>query len=271
MTRAIPSGARFFYGLAVAGVVAAIVYGWGSGGGLSGSATFGLLGGVGEQLGVTILLFFAAAAALLGVASTAFRDADPDAVTALAGSERLPEAVPPGTWNVWPAIGAVAAGVMMIGLASSPAMFVLGSIVMGVVVVEWMVAAWADRATGDPEANRQIRNRFMHPVEIPLFAAIGIIVMVLCVSRVLLALPEYGSDAVAIGLAVLILVTATLLALRPTLRRTVVVVIVAIFAVAVIAGGIIGAAHGTRDYEKHSDDTEAPTGESGLGVVQDLS
>jgi len=33
----------------------------------------------------------------------------------------------------------------------------------------------ADRATGDPVANRKIRNRFMYPFEVPIFGAIGIL------------------------------------------------------------------------------------------------
>ena len=34
---------------------------------------------------------------------------------------------------------------------------------LAVVVVEWTVQVWADRATGDPEVNRAIRNRLMYP------------------------------------------------------------------------------------------------------------
>ena len=53
-----------------------------------------------------------------------------------------------------------------------------GVIVGIVVLLEWMVSAWSERATGDPEVNRRIRNRVMNPIEIPLFGAIGVAVNV---------------------------------------------------------------------------------------------
>ena len=47
-----------------------------------------------------------------------------------------------------------------------------------VVLLEWMVSAWADRASGDEAANRRIRNRIMYPLEIPVFGAIGMVLFV---------------------------------------------------------------------------------------------
>jgi uncharacterized membrane protein len=244
-------GSRFFLTLAMLAVVAAVIAGWGDKGGLSGSVSFGLLGGVGDHLAVTVLGFLALAATFICGVTTALRDADAEAVTAVAGVDRLPEATAPRTANYWPVIAAFAAGVMMVGLASSPVLFLVGAIIAGISLVEWMVHAWADRATGDPEANVQIRNRFMYPIEIPLFGALAIVVLVLCLSRVLLAVSEIGSDIIAAGFALVVLVTATILALRPQLKKAVLTVVLVILAVVVITAGIIGAAHGTRDYEKH--------------------
>ena len=83
--------------------------------------------------------------------------------------------------------------VLVIGLAVGPIMFTIGMVGLAICLVEWAVRSWSDRATGDPEVNRSIRNRFMQPVEIPALAVIGIAGMVLAVSRILLALPKIGS------------------------------------------------------------------------------
>jgi hypothetical protein len=251
MSRLITTGSKLYFGIAGLAAVAAVIYGYGSGGGLSGPPTLGLLGGVGELAGYTILVSLSGVAACLGAMTAAYRDADAEAVIAAAGAERLPAAVPPRTASYWPALGAVAVVLVMIGLADSPGLVILGGAIGGIVVIEWMVHAWSDRATGDPEANREIRNRFMNPIEIPLFGAVGIIVLVLSVSRVLLALPEYGSDAVAIAFAVLVLGVCALIATRPQVRRTVVVALLVLLAIAVIAAGLVAAASGTRSYEKH--------------------
>ena len=71
--------------------------------------------------------------------------------------------------------------------------FVLGLLGLTICLVEWSARAWADRATGDAEVNRSIRDRLMHPVETPIAAVLGIGLIVLAVSRILLALPKIGS------------------------------------------------------------------------------
>ena len=254
MGRMVTTGAKWFFGLATLGLLAAVVYGWGSRGGLTGSATGGLVRGVGEHAGYTVLAFMALAAAGLGAVIVAVRDADAEALTAVSPAETVPEAAPPASASYWPAIAALGAGVAVIGLAVGSLLFVIGMFVVGIALVEWTVQAWADRATGDPEANRQIRNRFMHPIEFPVAGALAIGVVVLSVSRVLLAISATAASAAAIVFATAVLVTAGLLAWRPQLKRTVVAAIVALFAVVVLAGGIIAAANGSRSFEEHHED-----------------
>ena len=54
------------------------------------------------------------------------------------------------------------------------------------VLVEWMVLAWSDRATGDPETNRLVRNRIMAPFEVPLAGFLVVAGSVVAFSRLLL-------------------------------------------------------------------------------------
>ena len=101
----------------------------------------------------------------------------------------------------------------MLGLVISPVLFVAGLVLAGIAAIEWLIQAWADRATGDPATNAQIRNRLMYPVEIPLAGAHRHrLVVVAAFSRVLLALPKEGSNAIAIGVAALILAVGALVA-----------------------------------------------------------
>ena len=57
---------------------------------------------------------------------------------------------------------------MVLGLVVSNVLFVAGFFVLLAVLVEWMVLAWSDRATGDPDTNRLVRNRVIGPYEVPL-------------------------------------------------------------------------------------------------------
>jgi len=246
----ITTGAKYFFGLAALAFLGAAVYGWGAHGGLSGVLTLGLRGGVGEHAGLVVLLTAGGAAAFLGGLTIAFRDADAEAVQAYAQLDSVPEVPPARTNSYWPVLGAAAAACAVVGLVASTQLFVFAVLVGVVVLLEWMVAAWADRATGDPAVNRRIRNRIMNPIEIPVFGAIGAVALVLCVSRVLLAVDETTSAIVAIAFAAFVLAAGFLLAFAPRATRSLLAAVCVLAALGVIAGGIISAAHGSRTYEK---------------------
>ncbi|MEY2465164.1 MAG: hypothetical protein QOH64_3302 [Acidimicrobiaceae bacterium] len=251
------TGSKYFFFLGTLAAVGAAVYGLGSRGGLNGVLTLGQGGGVGDHVGVMVLVMTGAVAFFVGGALLAFRDADAEAVQQLAGAEHVPQVEAPQGARYWPAIGAVAAAVVAVGLVTGSLLVLLGLIVALVVLLEWMISSWADRATGDHETNRRIRNRLMYPIEIPVFGAIGIVVLVLCVSRVLLALSSNAASAAAIGFASLVLVAAFVIAASPKAARTIVAVVIALGSIGVIAGGIIGAAEGSRTFEKHTEEPKS--------------
>ena len=84
------TGAKYFFGVTLFGLVAALVYGFGSGGGLLGVLTLGLRGGAGELFGMVVLASVAASALFLGLVIIAFRDADAEALAAYAHTDVVP-------------------------------------------------------------------------------------------------------------------------------------------------------------------------------------
>jgi hypothetical protein len=246
----ITTGSKFFFGLALAALLAAWVYGLSTGGDPVGVVAAGAKGAVGEHLGYTILASVAVLSAFLGCVVVAFRDADPEAQAAVVGTE-VPPATPPASASAWPAVGAFGLVLAAIGLVVGSPLFLAGLGVVAIVLIEWMVQAWADRATGDPEVNRALRNRVMMPIEIPATAVICIGLLVLGVSRVLLALPAVGATVVAIAVASLILLAASLLAVRPRVGANLVATLAVVGGLAVAVGGIVGAAVGPHEVEEH--------------------
>lgn len=244
-------GSKLFIGLGVAFLGAAIVYGIVTGGDL-GVLTVGWWGGVGEHLGYGVLLGAALASLLVGVILVWIRDADAEDVTALAGTERLPRAMPPLSRNYWGAIAGFGVGCVLLGLSVSELFLLVGVVLLVVAAAEWLILDWADQATGDPVANRTIRNRIMLPLEVPVFGALAIGVFALGVSRVFLAVPAMGAVALASILATIIFGFAVAFAYRPEwFRPQLVSGLVAGFAVLVLVGGVVGAAVGPREFKDY--------------------
>lgn len=281
----ITPGARLFFGFALVGLIATIVYGLSTGqatdgdylGVVDASAWRGVIslgwsGGIGDHVGYLTLLGFTAVSGGIGGVLVAFRDADAEAVAQLTPSGDVPPSQAPTAANYWPAVAGAGAGVLIVGLVAHEAFVVIGMIILGVTAAEWAVTAWADRATGDPETNRVIRNRLMQPIEIPVVAAAGGVVMVLATSRILLAVTEFSAIWVATAVAAIIVGVAVLFLLLPKASPSIVAGIIVLLALGVIAGGIITAAIGQRDIEEHEEDhgeeiTEVEEGESAAALT----
>ncbi len=252
----ITTGSKFFYALAGLLFLTAVVYGYSTGdGSLVGPISLGFKGGVGDLVGYTILMGASFAAAFLGFATTAFRDADPEATAELLGAEAPPAATVPGT-SYWPVVGAFGVVVTVVGLVLNNVFFVAGLIAMGAVAIEWTMQTWAERATGDPAVNREIRNRIMFPLEVPLAGALVIAVLIIGYSRVFLALSAANAVWAALFIAAAIFVVGTVLASRPTVRPDLVAGLLALVAVATIGFGIFAAVQGERDFEHHGEESD---------------
>ncbi len=257
----ITTGSKWFFGLGLVSLVLAAAYGWSTGGTGLGPVTAGYNGGVGDHLGYALLVSISAVSLFLGLVSVAIRDAAPSALAEVAGTDTAPRDPAPAHRAYWPAIGAFGAGLVTLGLVISNVMFVAGFLVLLAVLVEWMVLAWSDRATGDPDANRLVRNRVMGPFEVPLAGLLVVGGSVFAFSRVLLTSSELGAVWVATALGLVIIAIGALFAAKPKLSPNLIAGVLALCAVGVVAAGVASAARGERIIEHH----EAEHGEDGNG------
>jgi hypothetical protein len=245
------TGSKWFFGLGTLSLVLAAAYGWATGGNGLGPVTAGYKGGVGDHLGYGLLLAIAGAALFLGLVAVAIRDAAPSALAEVAGTDTAPAVAPPATGAYWPVLGAFGAALVVLGLVISNVMFIAGFLVLLVVLVEWMVLAWSDRATGDVETNRLVRRRVMGPFEVPLAGAAVVVTAVWAFSRMLLTSSSLGAVWVATALGIAVLGVGWVLATRPRLSPNLVAGVLALCAVGVVAAGVITAARGERVIEHH--------------------
>lgn len=269
------TGSRFLFGLSALAFVAA--FAWAAGTGdhkigmdtLMGPLSLGYKGYVGEHTGFAVLVGASAAALFLGVFLSALRDTDPEALAQVAGLDTVPETEAPATVNYWPVVAAFSVAAIVLGLAIGPVMFVIGFIGVTVTTVEWSVRAWSDRATGDAEVNRTIRNRFLNPVEIPAVAVLGIGGLVLAISRILLALPKVGSYLVFALVPVLVLAVGAVIVSRPKLSQSVIAGLLLVGGVTLLAGGVVAALAGERQPSgEHKEKSgEGSRGEEGLAPL----
>ena len=246
-------GSKFFLGLMVGAVIGAVAFGLVTGGGPIGVISSGYKGGVGDHLGYAVLLFAAVSLGLLGFISILVRDGDAEVMAARAGVASVPPVQQPADPSYWGAIAAFGVAALIIGLALTPVFYILGIAVLAITTLMWAVQAWADRATGDPEVNRVIRGRVLGPLELPMLSMLAIAVVAVGVSRVFLAVSKTGA-VVAGSLFTIFVFGSAVLISKLDLKRNVINGVVALGALAVLAGGIVGAAFGERDFEHHGDD-----------------
>lgn len=225
------TGSKFLYGLGAAATVSAVAYGIAS--------DWGSIGTVG-LVSAALVLFF------LGGLVAVIRDAD--ALSLDPGLREATAAAQPAPGNsVWPVIAAIGAAITGVGLISEQRVFVVGVAVLLVALLEWMITAWAERASADGTYNRSVGKRFLDPLEHPVFAVVGLGFIIFFFSRMMLALSKTSGAVVFIVLAALILVFGAILGLMRRVSRGVVAGIVAFGFIAIGAGGMAAAVQGERD------------------------
>jgi hypothetical protein len=249
----ITTGSKWFFGLGFVLLVLAAAYGWTTGGNGLGPLTVGYKGGVGDHFGYGILVSGAIVSLVLGFVASGARDAEAAAVAQVAGTETVPAVTPAGA-SYWPPIAAFGAALVVIGLVAEPLLFVFGLIVLGIVLVEWAVQAWADRASGDPETNRRIRNRLMNPIEYPAAGVLALALLALGFSRAFLALSSEAAVWVALAAAVVVVGGGFLVASRPKISSNVLLGLLVAGALVVIGIGVAGGVAGTREFHEHEEE-----------------
>jgi hypothetical protein len=253
----ITTGTRWFLGLGIVAYVLAAAYGWTTGGDGPGPLSMGYKGGVGDHFGYGLLMSAAIVGVFLGMVMSATRDNSARAEAQVAGVAELPPVRPAGV-SYWPPLAAFGVALGLIGVITTPLLFIAGLVVVGAALVEWTVQAWADHATGDPDTNRRIRNRLMNPLEVPVFGVLAVGLVLITISRVFLALTATSAVWVATGVAAAVLLAGAVIAARPKLSSNLLVGVAVLAAVAALAAGVSGGLAGERDFHTYDREESHP-------------
>jgi len=166
-------------------------------------------------------------------------------------AENVPEAESGATAAVpspsmWPLVTVVGVVMMLIGTITSRAVFLLGIVVLLAAFVEWMIQAWADRASSEPAYNASVRKKILNPIEFPVIAALGLGVIIVSFAQIMLAVERSAGAVIFMILASWVLAAGTLFALRPGLKKGIVTTVAVVGSVGIIAAGILATSAGLR-------------------------
>jgi len=213
----------------------------------------------GDVLGGVLYLMVGVAAFLLGVMLSSIRENEYAPAMAPNAPPPVvrPVAVAPlpggGGWSV---VAGLAVGLIMVGIIEH-ALFTWAGVLLGLVAGAGWLARAASETTG--------RRISLLPIGLPVLGLATIASVMFFLSRILLAVPEEASTAIALFVAVLVLGSATIAATRPAISGRTLATILALGTVVMVAGGITAAARGERHFEEH---TEEHAGEAGLVQVK---
>ena len=244
------TGFKLWFGLFMGAMLAAVFAGYTSGATETGPISMGWKGGVGNHVSYVILVTAAAGLAMIGLVAAAFRDADAEAQAEVLGLDKAPEAQAAVGNSLWPVFGALGIGAVAVGLVVHPTIFVIGLCILAGVGVEWTMTNWSEKVSGDADTNAAARENLMRPIEIPVLGTVGIGVLVLAISRVLLASSVNGAVLVATVAGVLVFGGAMLVSKQPEMPRRTVRSILFVGCVAVLLAGILAAANGEREFHQ---------------------
>ena len=228
------TGSKLLIGSALVATFAAIMYG---------IAQDGVLGTVGLASAAVALWFLAGVNVYTRDSNVL--DTDPASVAASAAARYRPANSP------WPFLLAGGAILLTVGLVTSQVVVTLGFILILAAGVEWVVHAWAERTSSDAAHNEEVRTRTLGPLEFPLFGAIAVGILVYAFSRMMLSLTQENTVILFAVVATVLLLIGFLLAFRPSIRSGAIGGMLAIVAVAIIAGGVVAAVDGQRDIPEH--------------------
>ena len=253
-TGLVPAGVKLYGTIAVVALGAAALGGYTSGGTIVGPISAGYLGGIGDWISYVVLVGVAFVSLIVGGLLTYFRDADAEAVAASMGQSMAPVGQRPVAASIWPIIAGIGAGFLMVGMAINAAITGVGLVILGIVAFEWTMTAWADRATGDQATNIALRGQIMGPFEVPLLGLMMAGVVVIAVSRILLAVSELGAVVVAGVVALIVMGIGILAAQGRNVSRNLLTGLAGVVMLGVLAGGVWGATEGTRVIEEHHEE-----------------
>lgn len=229
------TGSKLLIGSAAVAWLSAAVYG---------IAQSGSLGTIG-------LISAAVALSLLAGLNVAVRDSNVSAMDH-ESFESSAAAQATARPSLWPVLTALGATMITLGLATFPAIFVLGVIALVAGVAEWLVQGWSERASADRRFNSEARNLLIDPLELPVAGAIAFAVIAFAFSRVMLGMPSKSATVVIFSIVgAIVLAAGTFVAMNRKLSNVALTGLFSIGAVALVAAGAVAGLNGEREIERH--------------------
>jgi hypothetical protein len=231
----VPFTSKALWALGLLTAIAAISYGWTTN----------------DDSGGTLLAFIAAAAIVLAVAVSI---ADADRPIWYAPGTPVANQPPVGGRPLlpapWPVLAAASLGVLALGAASDGGVVIIAGVLMAVAAIGWVFEEWAESPIYVQRYASRVRERLVIPVLLPILVLALIAIITISLSRVFLALPEDGTRAVALAVAVVILLSAFAVAASERMARTALLLLIGFAFVCLVGAGVAGIAHGERTFEK---------------------
>jgi hypothetical protein len=226
----ITTSSKLFYGLGAISVAAAVVWTIANDGGS----------------GAVALVFIAIASIFLGAIASYVRDGHVLSTdTAQHDSAPAAQRGPGRSW--FPLGTALALGMVVVGLVTSPGIFKVGIALLLAMLGEWLIQNWSDRASSDVGYNARVRGWVVHPLEIPIGGALLLAAIVLSFSRIFLALSVEAGPIVFAILGALVLFFGSMLSIRRGTSARVVGAACGVVLLALSAVGVALALNGERE------------------------
>lgn len=195
-----------------------------------------------NDIGATVLFALASGAGLVAGFALYTRDSDVESVEEAIEAARTA----PGA-SIWPIATALGVALVLVGLATIPAWFVIGLAVTLASAAEWAIQNWSDRASADRRFNGDVRERLIGGLEYPGLAAVILITTAYLFSRVMLAASKDGAAIIFIIIASAILGVGTLAASKTAFRGKLLASVISVGALGLAAAGIATAFTGERE------------------------
>ncbi len=244
------TGSKLLIGGSLLAAVAAVVYGVSQN----------------EALGIVGLISAAIALGLLAGFNVWARDSNLSAMDTTAVTTSDAAAPAPGS-SIWPMVFAVGGATVLLGLVTQQSIFTIGVIIVLAAGAQWVVQAWAERASADGEVNAAVRARLANPLEYPLMGAVAVGAIAFSFSRVMLWLSKTNTVIAFVVLATIVACIAFFFAFRPSIKRGVIGGALSVGALAVVASGVAAGVDGQRDIHEH--ETTATAAAEGLCASAD--
>src|SRR6266851_2512168 len=201
---------------------------------------------------ITLLVALASAAAVAVVVTTAVggRDLAPAVpLDAPPPESRSITAGAPARPSMWPPVVAAGIGLVAVGAAVGMGWLVAGLVVALAGTAGWYGRTWREHPSWTPRVSERVQNRLVLPAGLFWAILLCVAVVAIAVSRILLAVPEKASVAVALGMAVILLVAFFVIASQSRTRRSVVATLVENKALALGGAGLASGLKGERSYD----------------------